>query len=92
LKPIKIYFNPIGGSAPLSIYFFEGPYGDATEAKSGNGVYWQTGSGELLGVQFDDVSAKSDQQTLVVHKNLEIQIKVTDKKVKIEVIKRNKAA
>jgi hypothetical protein len=58
-KNKSIFFKPIGGSAPLSIYFYEsGNLGDAVEANNEVGVGWFFPNGELLAVQFDDVEEK----------------------------------
>lgn len=83
-KKPKIIFNPIDGSAPLSVYWSEGPYGDAKEAKSGNGVYWMSSDGFLLGVQFDDVVMKKDSQKLILPKGKEICLSVTNGKISVE--------
>lgn len=60
----RVFFNPIDGSAPLSIYWHTGPKGDAIEAKKGDGVGFFSSSGDLLGVIFDDVNEKKDHQAL----------------------------
>lgn len=66
MKKIRsVFFKPIGGSAPLSIYFYEsGNLGDAVEANNEEGVGWFSPNGELLAVQFDDVDEKKDHQVL----------------------------
>ncbi len=65
MKKETIFFNPIGGSAPLSIYFYEvGTLGDAIESLNENGVGWFAPNGELLAVQFDNVEEKNDAQVL----------------------------
>ena len=38
-RKTKVFYHSIEGSAPLAIYWHEGPYGDAKEAVDGNGVY-----------------------------------------------------
>lgn len=63
-KKPEVYYNPIDGSAPLSIYWYEGPKGDAVEANNEDGVGFFSPTGELLGVIFDDVSEKKDRQVL----------------------------
>lgn len=63
-KPI-VFFSPIDGSAPLSIYWYEGPKGDAVEANNVDGVGFFGPFGELLGVIFDDVDEAKDQKHLV---------------------------
>src|SRR6059058_5040750 len=62
-KP-RISFRHFSGSGPLSIYWHDGPYGDAVEAVKGRGVAWLAPNGELLGVEFDDVARAADAQTL----------------------------
>lgn len=63
-KKAEIFYKPIDGSAPLSIYWYKGSKGDAVEANNEMGVGFFGPSGELLGVIFDDVSEKKDRQTL----------------------------
>ena len=63
-KKPEIFYRPIDGSAPLSIYWYEGPEGDAVEANNEDGVGFFGPSGELLGVIFDDVEEKKDHQFL----------------------------
>ena len=64
-KADSIFFKPIGGSAPLSIYFYDvGNLGIAVEAKNEIGVGWFSPNGELLAVQFDDVEEKQDHQVI----------------------------
>ncbi len=38
MKKLDISFRHFSGSGPLSIYWHDGPYGDAIEAKRGEGV------------------------------------------------------
>ena len=82
-KP-KIFYHPIEGSAPLAVYWYQGPYGDAIESKEGNGVYFASPNGELLGVQFDDVSEDKDQQVMTT-KGSRVRISVKAGKVAIKV-------
>ncbi len=64
-KASSTFFKPIGGSAPLSIYFYEsGSLGDAVEANNEIGVGWFSPNGEILAVQFDDVEEAKDHQIL----------------------------
>lgn len=77
----KIFFHPIEGSAPLAIHWYPGPFGDAKEAKSGNGVFWSSPTGDLLAVQFDDVNAAQDNQTLVCSKHVKVELKVLRGKI-----------
>lgn len=82
-KNPKILFNPIDGSAPLSIYWFDGQKGDAVEANSGDGVGFFDRSENLLGIIFDDVEQKVDKQELLFSNGLEILIEVNNGNVKI---------
>jgi hypothetical protein len=63
-KKPEVHYNPIAGSAPLSISWFDGPKGDAVEAKNEIGVGFFSPSGDLLMIEFDDVEEKKDQQHL----------------------------
>jgi hypothetical protein len=83
-KP-KVLFNPIEGAAPLSVNWYPGPFGDAHEAKEGNGVYFTSPNGELLAVQFDDVEEKQDQQTLVTKNGVRVSITVKVGKVTVKI-------
>lgn len=83
-KP-KVFFNPIEGSAPLSINWYPGPYGDAHESKEGNGVYFTSPNGELLAVQFDDVEEKQDQQILTTKSGISINVTVKAARIPIKV-------
>lgn len=60
----EVFYHPIEGSSPLSIYWRKGPYGDAIEAKNEIGVGFFSQTGELLAAQFDDVEEKKDHQVL----------------------------
>ncbi len=84
-KP-TVFFRPIEGSAPLSIHWYPGPFGDAKEAASGNGVFWCSPNGEILAVQFDDVHEDRDDQSLVCNKNLRIELTVRKGKAKFKVV------
>lgn len=64
MRKSKISFRVIGDSGPLSISWFDGPKGDAVEAKNGIGVGFFTTNGELLMVEFDDVKEIKDEQHL----------------------------
>lgn len=81
----KIFYHPIEGAAPLSVYWYPGPYGDAKESKEGNGVYFSSPNGELLGVQFDNVDESSDQQSLTTKYGHRIHVKVKAGKVNVKV-------
>ena len=63
-KTPEFFYKPIDGSAPLSIYWYDGPKGDAVEANNEDGVGFFGSSGELLSVIFDDVAENKDMQHL----------------------------
>lgn len=90
MKKPEISFRPYGGSGPLSIYWSEGPYGDAIEASKGSGVSWHSASGKLLGFEFDDVSELEDTQSLKLFNNIKINLKIINKKISFEVIPSHK--
>ncbi len=69
-------FRHFAGSGPLSVYWFEGPYGDAVEATKGRGVAWLAPNGQLLGVEFDDVAWSADEQALVLPNGDSVSINV----------------
>ena len=87
-KP-KVFFHPIEGSAPLSISWYPGPYGDARESKEGNGVYFSSPYGELLAVQFDDVNEERDAQTLTA-KSARVSIAFKAGKVSVKLTPNSK--
>ena len=64
MKRPRIVFRHFSGSGPLSIYWHDGPYGDAIEATKGRGVVWLAPNGELLGVESDDVAWGDDTQSI----------------------------
>ena len=75
MKKAKISFRVIDGSGPLSISWFNGPKGDAVEAKNGIGVGFFSNNGELLMVEFDDVDENKDQQHLEFdHFNVDVSV------------------
>lgn len=81
-KPV-ISFRHFQGSGPLSIYWHEGPYGDAVEARRGSGVGWFSGNGELLGVEFDDVAYQTDEQTLEFSSGVTVSVRVSKGKATV---------
>ncbi len=83
MKKPSISFRHFAGSGPLSIYWYPGPYGDAVEARSGAGVGWFAPNGELLGVEFDDVTFAHDHQTLVFTNGESVEVDVTRGKVSV---------
>ena len=64
MKKAKLSFRVIGDSGPLTISWFDGPKGDAVEAKNGIGVGFFSSDGTLLCVEFDDMNEKHDSQVL----------------------------
>jgi len=62
-KP-KVTFMPLDGTGMLHLDFQTGSFGDAIEAKKGDGVGFFSPNGDLQGVTFDDVNEKEDRQTL----------------------------
>jgi hypothetical protein len=82
-KPM-VSFRHFGGSGPLSIYWYPGPYGDAEEAKSGPGVGWFAPNRELLGVEFDNVAVAADHQALVFASGERVEIRVKRGKVSVQ--------
>ncbi len=81
MKKPEVSFRHFGGSGPLSIYWYPGPYGVAVEAIKGAGVEWISPSGEILGVEFDDVAVKEDSQKLEFKSGHCVSIKVKNGKI-----------
>jgi hypothetical protein len=88
MKKPTISFRHFGGSGPLSVYWHAGPYGDAEEAARGSGVGWFTPTGEVLGVEFDDVLCKQDKQRLEFGNGVVVRVHVQRGKVRVELDKR----
>ena len=86
MKKPEIFFRPIAGSAPLAIYWYDGPYGDAVESDNEEGVGFFSPTGDLLAVQFDDVKEKKDHQFLEFS-STRVEIGVTNGKVQCKLIK-----
>jgi hypothetical protein len=76
MKKPRVSFRHFSGSGPLSIYWHEGPYGDAVEATKGRGVAWLAPNAVLLGVEFDDVAWKADDQTLELPNHDVVRVRV----------------
>lgn len=81
MKRPTISFRHFGGSGPLSAYWYPGPYGDAVEATQGKGVGWFAPNGELLGVEFDDVTTHEDRQALAFKNGVSVEVVVKKDKV-----------
>ena len=82
-KP-AISFRHFGGSGPLSVYWHPGPYGDAVEAARGSGVGWFTPTGEVLGVEFDDVTFEQDEQCLEFSNGVAVRLRVRRGKARVQ--------
>ena len=80
MKKAKITFLPIDGTGALHIDFQPGPFGDATEARQGEGVGFFSASGKLMGVTFDDVNEKRDHQIIKFERHC-IEVKINQGKV-----------
>lgn len=85
MKRSRISFRHFSGSGPLSVYWHDGPYGDAVEARKGRGVAWLAPNGELLGVEFDDVAYASDDQMLDLPNGDTVRVRVTRGKATVRV-------
>ena len=81
-KPL-VSFRHFSGSGPLSVYWHDGPYGDAVEATKGRGVAWLAPNGEILGVEFDEVAWASDEQTLKLPNGDLVSVRVRRGKVTV---------
>jgi hypothetical protein len=84
-----ISFRHFEGSGPLSIYWYDGPYGAAIEATQGSGVSWHAPNGELLGVEFDNVFFNKDHQSLELFNKIIIEIKISKGVVTFNLISPN---
>jgi hypothetical protein len=85
MKKPRIVFRHFSGSGPLSIYWHDGPYGDAIEATKGRGVAWLAPNGELLGVELDDVIWARDEQDLELPNGDIIGVRIARGKVAVHV-------
>ncbi len=83
MKKPEVSFRVFGGSGPLSIYWTDGPYGDAIDSTSGKGVAWISPSGDTLGVEFDDVNEVNDHQVLKLANGETVTVDVSKGKVKV---------
>jgi hypothetical protein len=83
MKKPRVSFRHFSGSGPVSVYWHDGPYGDAIEATKGRGVAWLASNGQLLGVEFDDVEWTSDAQTLHLSNGDTVSLHVRRGKVEV---------
>jgi hypothetical protein len=90
MKKQMISFRHFGGSGPLSVYWHPGPYGDAVEAARGSGVGWFTPTGEVLGVEFDDVAYERDEQRLEFVNGLAVRLHVRRGKARVQLERRRR--
>ena len=88
-KP-TISFRHFGGSGPLSVYWHPGPYGDELEASRGSGVGWFTPTGEVLGVEFDDVAYEQDEQYLEFANGVVVRLHLRRGKTRVQLDKRRR--
>lgn len=80
MKRPDVFFENTGGEGPLSIYWQEGPYGDAVEADDGLGVVFIDDHHQVIAAQFDRVFSDHDHQILT-YKNTKIEITTLKGKV-----------
>ena len=80
MKKVKITFLPIDGTGALHLDFQPGPFGDAVEAKKGDGIAFFSQNGELQGVTFDDVNEERDRQLLEFDR-YRVEVSVTKGKI-----------
>ena len=85
MKKPRVSFRHFSGAGPLSIYWHDGPYGDAVEGRKGRGVAWLAPNGELLGVEFDHVAWSKDDQTLELPNGDVVSVKVNHGKATVRV-------
>jgi hypothetical protein len=83
MKKPEISFRVFGGSGPLSLYWTDGPYGDAIDSTSGKGVAWISPSGDTLGVEFDDVNEAMDHQVLKLLNGETVTVDIIKGKIKV---------
>ena len=83
MRKRTISFRHFDGSGPLSVYWYPGPYGDAVEAIRGSGVGWFTPTGEVLGVEFDDVTFEQDEQSLQFANGIVVRVRVRRGKARV---------
>lgn len=58
MKKLDISFRHFDGSGPQSIYWHDGPYGDAIESNKVDGVGWFSAGHDLLGVEIKVIQGK----------------------------------
>ena len=85
MKKPRIVFRHFSGSGPLSIYWYDGPYGDAVEAVKGRGVAWLAPNGESLGVEWYDATWARDEQSLELPNGDVVGVRVACGKVTVRV-------
>ena len=90
MKKPRVSFRHFSGSGPLSVYWHDGPYGDAVEATKGRGVAWLAPNGQLLGVEFDDIAWTEDDQTLELPNDDVVRVRVRRGKATVRVTRRRR--
>lgn len=85
MKKAKITFLPIDRTGALHLDFQRGPFGDAVEAKKGDGVGFFSQSGDLQGVTFDDVDEEQDRQVLEFDRH-RVEVSVNKGKISYSLI------
>lgn len=78
-----IDFDTLGGGGILCIHLYPGPYGDAVEDLTLNGVGWFSSNEQLLAAQFDHVDAENDRQILKFNNRFKNLVEVTVKNGKV---------
>ncbi len=87
-----IYFDKDDAGGVLSVYFYDGPYGLAQEAKKGDGVLFLAPNGEVLGAIFDFVQTANDKQSLTAPNNDVVEITTVKGKASVKLVKCRKKA
>ncbi len=85
MKKAKVTFIPISGTGVLHLDFQPGPFGDAIEARKGDGVGFFSRNHELQGVTFDDVNEERDHQILEFDR-CRVELSVTKGKISHSVV------
>ena len=90
MKKPTISFRHFSGSGPLSVYWYDGALGDAIEARQGQGIKCLAPSGELLGVEFDDVAYPDDEQELEIHNGHTVKLRVSKGRPTIRIVRKRR--
>jgi len=90
-KKPEITYDKDEDGGLLAVYFFEGPYGPATEAKEGDGVLFTAPNGEILGAIFDWVGL-NDKQSLTSKSGDCVEVTTRNGKVTTRLAKKKRKA